>query len=69
VHEASVLDFLLNMFGPEKIAMGSDYPFPLGEELPGSLIEGMNLTPSTKERLLSGTALEWLGLKKEKFLV
>ena len=59
---------LLNMFGPEKIAMGSDYPFPLGEDVPGSLIERMNLTPLTKERLLSGTALEWLGMTKEKFL-
>jgi aminocarboxymuconate-semialdehyde decarboxylase len=69
VHESSVLDFLLNMFGPEKIAMGSDYPFPLGEQIPGSLIESMNLTPLTKERLLSGTALEWLAMEKEKFLV
>jgi aminocarboxymuconate-semialdehyde decarboxylase len=69
VHESSVLYFLLNMFGPEKIAMGSDYPFPLGEDVPGSLIERMNLTPVIKERLLSGTALEWLGLKKEKFVV
>jgi aminocarboxymuconate-semialdehyde decarboxylase len=69
VHEPSVLYFLLNMFGPEKLAMGSDYPFPLGEQIPGSLVDHMNLPPLTKERLLSGTALEWLGMKKEKFLV
>jgi aminocarboxymuconate-semialdehyde decarboxylase len=68
VHEPVVLDFLINMFGANCIAMGSDYPFPLGEEHPGKLIESMGYDDRKKERLLSGTALEWLGLKKGKFI-
>ena len=48
--------------------MGSDYPFPLGEDVPGSLIEKMNFNDRIKEQLLSGSALEWLNEKKEKFL-
>jgi aminocarboxymuconate-semialdehyde decarboxylase len=47
--------------------MGSDYPFPLGEHHPGKLIEGMDISDATKQRLLAGTALEWLGLDKSEF--
>jgi aminocarboxymuconate-semialdehyde decarboxylase len=55
--------------GPERIALGSDYPFPLGEAVPGQLIESMSdLRAATRERLLWGTALEFLGLEKERFL-
>ena len=41
-----------------RVAMGSDYPFLLGETPPGSLIAGMpDLDPATRGRLLAGTAL------------
>ncbi len=64
VHDPKALTYLLQLFGPEKIALGTDYPFPLGEKEPGKLIESMpELSASTRERLLRGTALEWLGLK------
>ena len=46
--------------GAERIALGSDYPFPLGEPVPGSLIESMGLAPAVA-RLLHGSAIEWLG--------
>jgi aminocarboxymuconate-semialdehyde decarboxylase len=68
VHEPMMLDYLLKLMGNEKIALGSDYPFPLGELIPGELIESMPYDDKTKERLLSGTALEWLNLDKNKFL-
>jgi aminocarboxymuconate-semialdehyde decarboxylase len=67
VHDAPTLEYLISLVGANRIALGSDYPFPLGELQPGSLIEDMSLEPSIKEQLLSGTALEWLGLKKEIF--
>ena len=39
--------------------------YPLGETEPGTLIRSMKtLSPETRERLLRGTALEWLGEKK-----
>jgi aminocarboxymuconate-semialdehyde decarboxylase len=68
VHDKDVLDYLIKFLGAEHIAMGSDYPFPLGEHAPGKLIESMNYDSAIKEQLLSGTALRWLGMKKEKFL-
>jgi aminocarboxymuconate-semialdehyde decarboxylase len=63
VHDADALRTLIRLMGAERIALGSDYPFPLGEAEPGRLIESMpDLTPFVKERLLAGTAREFLGL-------
>ncbi len=68
VHDADVLDYTIKLLGANRVALGTDYPFPLGEIEPGKLIESMPYTTSVKEQLLHGTALEWLGLKKELFL-
>jgi len=43
VHEPSVLRYMIDLFGPDCIALGSDYPFPLGEEIPGEMIKNMEL--------------------------
>ena len=59
---------IIQLVGPERVALGSDYPFPLGETQPGRLIESMaDLSPETRDRLLAGTALEFLGKKREDF--
>jgi aminocarboxymuconate-semialdehyde decarboxylase len=63
VHDAEALRLLLNLFGAERVALGSDYPFPLGEAHPGKLIESIKeLSSQEKMRLLSGTAREFLGM-------
>ncbi len=67
VHDAGLLRFLIDLMGHEAVALGSDYPFPLGEAVPGSLIASMSLDDGVSERLMSGTALEWLGLDGERF--
>jgi tryptophan 2,3-dioxygenase len=43
--------------------LGSDYPFPLGEERVGSLIRQSNLPQHTKAKLLSGNAARFLALE------
>ncbi len=63
VHDQKTLEQLIDLYGVERMALGSDYPFPLGEEKPGALIESMNLSIEDKARLLSGSAREWLGVK------
>lgn len=68
VHEKGMLDYLVDLMGPEKLALGTDYPFPLGELEPGKLIQSMNYDSAINDRLLHGTALEWLNLDKELFL-
>lgn len=68
VHDADALRNLIKLVGVARIALGSDYPFPLGEASPGALIESLSgLSKGDKERMLSGTALEFLGLKKKDF--
>ena len=67
VHDENAMNFIIQTMGVERIAMGSDYPFPLGEHHPGKLIESMDLSDVTKQRLLAGTALEWLGLNENEF--
>lgn len=61
VHDPDALKLLLKLFGAQRVALGSDYPFPLGEEHPGELIESI-LSPKEQTQLLSGTAREFLGL-------
>jgi aminocarboxymuconate-semialdehyde decarboxylase len=67
VHDPEVLKFLVNLAGEDKVALGSDYPFPLGEDVPGSLIKNMEFSDSVKAKLLSGNALAWMGLTKAHF--
>lgn len=62
VHDPTMLRYLVDLFGKEKVALGSDYPFPLGELSPGALIEGMpDFDEDKKAWLLSKSALAWLG--------
>jgi aminocarboxymuconate-semialdehyde decarboxylase len=62
VHDADALGLLLKLFGAQRVALGSDYPFPLGESKPGHLIESMKLSAKEKKQLLSDTACEFLRL-------
>lgn len=67
VHDAGALRTLLGLVGAERVALGSDYPFPLGEPTPGRLVESMpELDEATRARVLGGTALEFLGLEHER---
>ena len=63
VHDADALRLLLKLFGAQRVALGSDYPFPLGESKPGQLIESMKLSAKERKQLLSDTARGFLGLK------
>jgi aminocarboxymuconate-semialdehyde decarboxylase len=67
VHDPTVLDYVVNLFGANRVALGTDYPFPLGELQPGKLIKSMHYDDAIKETLLSGAALEWLGLSAKGF--
>ncbi len=67
-HDARALRGVIALLGEERVALGSDYPFPLGEAEPGALICSMpDLTDRTKARLLAGTALEFLGAGAGRF--
>lgn len=63
VHDPKALEFVVDIMGKEHICMGSDYPFPLGEHVPGKLIESMDFPTTLKEKLLWDNAMNWLGKK------
>src|SRR5262249_55634393 len=64
VHDADAVQMLVKVFGAQRVALGSDYPFPLGEAHPGKLIESLDfLDSNAKGLLLGGTAREFLQLK------
>ena len=69
VHDAAMLEYLVKLIGAEKVALGTDYPFPLGEEVAGSLIESVDFDDPTKAQMLHGAALKWLNLEKKLFAV
>jgi len=67
VHEPAMLNYMIDLFGSNRIALGSDYPFPLGEHHPGKMIEEMDLDDNTRANLLADAALEWLALNRKEF--
>ena len=68
VHDPEILKQLLGLLGENRVALGSDYPFPLGEAVPGSMIDSMSeLSTQVKQQIYQDNALEWLGLNKKDF--
>ena len=65
VFDQRALQFLVGTMGTDRVMLGSDYPFPLGEERVGTLIRQSNLPQHTKAKLLSGNAAQFLKLEVE----
>jgi len=65
VFDQRALQFLVGTMGADHVMLGSDYPFPLGEERVGALIRQSNLPQPTKAKLLSENAIRFLKLKPE----
>lgn len=62
VHDKKAFQFLVDVIGTDKICLGSDYPFPLGESIPGQLIGEMAFEKRILEKLLYKNAHDWLGI-------
>jgi aminocarboxymuconate-semialdehyde decarboxylase len=67
VHDPAMLQMVVDQMGADKVALGTDYPFPLGELEPGTLIRSMPWDDAMKEMLLSGAALKWMGMERDRF--
>jgi aminocarboxymuconate-semialdehyde decarboxylase len=61
-HDADMLQHIIKIIGPSKICMGTDYPYPLGEQIPGQLIESLNLPGAIHDKLMFKNAQQWLGI-------
>ena len=67
VHDPQALRYLVDVAGIDRVMLGTDYPFPLGEQQPGSGIAALNLDVTAAARLYHGTALQWLDLPATRF--
>lgn len=66
VHDEAALRFLVDAWGDERVCLGTDYPFPLGEDNAGELIVQTYAGNDERQRnLLYRSALQWLDLKEE----
>ena len=64
VHDHRALRYILDLFGEDHIILGSDYPFPLGEEQPGKTIASLSdLSGITLNKLFRLNALKWLQIE------
>lgn len=61
-HDEKLLRYVLDVQGSDRICMGTDYPFPLGDLKFGEYMEKMNLDNKSIEELFHGSALSWLDL-------
>ncbi|MDX9751434.1 MAG: amidohydrolase family protein [Flavobacteriales bacterium] len=68
VHDPAILRLVVDQMGADRVALGTDYPFPLGELQPGALIRGMPFDDATKALLLGGAAMRWMDLDPAAYL-
>lgn len=68
VHDPKMLQFVVDLVGANRVTLGTDYPFPLGEDNPGELIKTSGFDLKTQEILLGTSALEWLNMEKSIFI-
>ena len=62
VHDRKAFRYLMDVIGEDSICLGSDYPFPLGEAVPGKLIAKMKLGKKSEKKIFYRNALRWLNL-------
>jgi aminocarboxymuconate-semialdehyde decarboxylase len=67
-HDARMLEYVLETAGENRVCLGSDYPFPLGDLEIGAFIQEMGLPPTTVGKIFADNTLEWLLLDKAQFL-
>ncbi len=67
-HDAKIFKYILDIQGSNRICLGTDYPFPLGDLEFGAYLNDLNLTSEQKNDIFCNSTLEWLNLDKNKFI-
>jgi len=62
VCDHKMLQYIIEMVGADKVIQGSDYPFPLGEAVPGELVRTAPISENEKEKIMGWSAKSWLGI-------
>jgi aminocarboxymuconate-semialdehyde decarboxylase len=62
VHDARVLKFVVEMMGAERLLMGSDMPFPIGDHEPMKIVADAGLSKEQAASINGGLAAKLFGL-------
>ncbi len=62
VFRPDALRFLVELMGAERVMLGSDYPFPIGDPEPRKVVEDTPLTGEERAEILSRSTARVLGL-------
>jgi aminocarboxymuconate-semialdehyde decarboxylase len=60
VHDVDVLRGLVEFFGPDRVLLGSDYPFDMGTERPVEIVRALALPSEQEADIVGGNALRLL---------
>lgn len=66
-HDIDLLKYILKVQGSEKVCLGTDYPFPLGDLEVGKFIEESDISPADIENIFCNSILSWLDIDKSRF--
>ncbi len=71
IHDPKMFEFVVDLLGVDKIILGTDYPFPLGDvypfSVPGSIISDSKFSDEAKRKMLGLNACEFLGLDPKDY--
>ena len=56
VFDRDAFEYLAKKAGTQRVLMGSDMPFPIGDLAPRKLVESMGFAPAERDAILGGTA-------------
>jgi aminocarboxymuconate-semialdehyde decarboxylase len=56
VHDPRVLRFVVEMIGADRVMMGSDMPFPIGDDEPAKIVSAAGLKPDQVASITGGLA-------------
>jgi len=62
VHEPAALQLLIDTVGVDRIMLGSDMPFPIGDPTPRVILDRLGLDPNSRAQLESGVTQQLFGL-------
>jgi len=63
LHDARVLRFVIGMVGADRLMMGSDMPFPIGDLEPMKIVAAAGVDAATAARINGGLAAELFRLR------
>ena len=61
VFDPGVLRALVDFAGPERVLLGSDYPFDMGDERPAEVVRALGLPANDEGAIVGGNALRLIG--------